>query len=82
MSARQRNTRVADLLAEKATLGLDPAAQTELENLIGETVGSDTDSLELAAAVLELACLEAGHDRMPKALTAKVVADAMAFFAS
>ena len=62
----RRRARLEELLAERATQGLDPAAERELNELLEADVhfGLD-DEFDLAAAAIELALL-GDLDEMPR----------------
>jgi hypothetical protein len=80
MNARQCEKRIADLLADKATEGLTPAEQAELERLRTRAAGPASESFELAAAAITLAATRVPHEPLPSLLLAKLLADARAFF--
>ena len=65
MKSRDR-ARLEELLAERATQGLDPARARELAGLLAAGAGSvEEDQFELAAAAVELALL-GELDEMPQ----------------
>lgn len=65
--------RAQELLAQRATEGLDAAGHAELERL----GVADIDSFDLAAAAVEISTLEL-HDEMSSALEEAIVAQGMA----
>ena len=73
-----RTHRLFDLLADQTTGGLDAASGRELESLLADHPTGQDDSMELAAASVELAFLETGGEieAMPAHLRARVMQDA------
>jgi hypothetical protein len=69
--------RLADLLIESATRGLDAAEQRELAALIAMHSGADVDGIERAVTALALAARGDGEP-LPAALRARLVAAAPA----
>ncbi len=63
MNARDR-ARLEELLAERATQGLDEVAVEELHTLLAASSQNDDDGFDLAAAAIELALL-GDLDEMP-----------------
>lgn len=74
-----RLSRRLELLADRASGGLDAASEAELETLLaGHPTGQD-DSMDLAAAAVDLAFLESGEtpeEPMPGHLRARILAGA------
>jgi hypothetical protein len=74
------NDRVLNLLADAASTGLDARSADELAMLLGDASGADVESMELAAAALDLALQgEAGVEAMPARVMASVTAEAAKF---
>jgi hypothetical protein len=74
------NDRVMNLLADAASTGLDARSADELAMLLGDAGGAETESMELAAAALDLALQgEAGVEAMPARVMASVAAEAAKF---
>lgn len=73
------NPRLLELLADRAAFGLDADDRQELNELLRESPEFESDSLELAAAALELAMFEArqsGREQLPSKLRARIAASA------
>lgn len=70
------NARATELLADRATYGLDPELDTELKELCGESYGFDTESWELAAAAIDLA-YTSGDEELPLDLQKRLQAQAI-----
>jgi hypothetical protein len=70
--------RLCDLLAARATEGLDPAEQDELNELTANYPDLDPEEIDRVAASLAVAGLRV--EPMPAALRARVEADAEAWF--
>ena len=68
--------RLLELLADRATFGLEPEEQCELDELRRAMPDFETDSVELAAATVQLARLPSALEPLPSALEAKVRAQA------
>ncbi len=78
MAARlPEDERLCDLLAARATEGLDPAEQEELDQLSANYPELDQDELDRVAASLALSGLRI--DPLPAALRARIEADAQAW---
>lgn len=78
MAARlPEDERLCDLLAARATEGLDPAEQEELDQLSANYPELDPDELDRVAASLALSGLRI--DPLPPALRARIEADAQAW---
>jgi len=60
-----RDARLLDLLADRATEGLDAVAQRELSGLLRERPEVDADGFDLAAAALYLAVASASEEAPP-----------------
>lgn len=74
------NDRVMNLLAEAASTGLDARSSDELAMLLGDAGGAETESMELAAAALDLALQgDAGVEAMPARVLASVASEAAKF---
>jgi len=79
MAARlPENDRLCDLLATRATEGLSPAEQEELNDLAANYPNLDPDELDRVAA--SLAVLGLSIEPMPATLRARIEADAEDFF--
>ncbi len=78
MSAR--NEEMLDLLVAKATEGLSPEEERELDRLLAASDGTDPEEIELAAAAATNAfAVDAGYgEEMPAGLKDRVLADARA----
>ena len=63
--------RITDLLADQLLFGLDAAEQEELRELADLTADKETDSFELAAAVVDLSMLN--PETMPENLERKLI---------
>lgn len=70
--------RLCDLLAARATEGLDPAEQDELNQLTAKYSDFDPDEFDRVAASLAVSGLRV--EPMPTALRARIEADAQAWF--
>lgn len=70
---------VQQLLADRATEGLDADAQAQLEALIATSDDFDVDAYDVAAAVVELALMPGAGETMPEALRRSLEADADRF---
>jgi hypothetical protein len=70
--ARQRRARLEELLVQRATEVLDPAAEARLDRLLDEFPDNDAQCYERAAAAVCLAALSEA-DTMPVALREKIV---------
>lgn len=77
MSARPQPL-VAELLADRALVGLSSAEELTLERLLDEQGAALDEGLELAAAALDRA-LAPAHEALPAALHARLVAAAADF---
>lgn len=67
--------RAAELLADKAMLGLSPAEAAELSSLLGgsgRADGAEGEAMELAAAALDLAMHPGPYEAMPASLRATI----------
>lgn len=71
--------RVQDLLIDRATEGLDPRLERQLDRLLPECPDLDPESFELAAASIELACT-AAEEPLPAALRDRVARQAADFY--
>lgn len=69
-------SRLDELLADRALLGLDPGEAVELNELLAATPAADSEGFELAAAALQVALLEDDGEPLPAALRSRVEADA------
>lgn len=75
--ASPENPRLLELLADRAAFGLDADDRQELDELLRESPEFESDSLELAAAALELAMLDVrqtGSEQLPLRLQARIAA--------
>ena len=77
-SARQR---LVELLVERATVGLDEAAQRELVDLQRGKAGLEDQAYELAAAAAHLALLQGPLEPLPAHLRRRIEQSAAAHFA-
>ena len=70
--------RLLDLLADRATEGLSPSDQAELERLLAEHPEIDDATFDLAAAAIDRAIAEdpGSAEALPAALRARIEADA------
>lgn len=72
--------RLEQLLADRATVGLDPAEGAELADLLDRMAYPDPDEFDHAAAVLDRALTGRPAADLPLDLSARLLADAAAFF--
>ncbi|MHC4990041.1 MAG: anti-sigma factor domain-containing protein [Planctomycetota bacterium] len=73
--------RLHDLLADRATQGLSPREEAELERLLAEAGDVDPLSYDWAAAALDVAFTMAEQEPMPQTLQQQVEGGAAAWFA-
>lgn len=71
--------RVQELLVDRATEGLDPERERELENLLPHCPDLDPESFELAAAAIELAYITA-EEPLPETLRERLADQARDFY--
>lgn len=74
------NERLWQLLADQATEGLDDATAAELHTLLEKEGWSDAETLDQAAAQIDLAYTLPTIEPMPTELEKKILADAQRFF--
>jgi len=76
MTPQAARDRWLELLADRASQGLDPGEQAELEQLSAAFAMVDDGTVDLAAASIDLACEKALLPPMPQALVARLEASA------
>lgn len=77
----QSDDRLLQLLADRATEGLDAQTTNELSELLVLSPQYDASYLEPAAAALDLAMSHSPTEPLPTSLHARILADAERFFA-
>lgn len=70
---------IADMLAKKATVGLEPSEQKELNDLLAQFGGVEDNSFEIAAAAINLADIDA-NEPLPSELQARILKGADKYF--
>lgn len=80
MTPEQDIDRLYELLVDRATVGLTPAEQAELEVLRAAFPDVDADTFDRAAAAAELTVLDRTAGEFPLELMSKLEADAAEFF--
>lgn len=73
--------RAQDLIVDYVTEGLDSIQERELRELLPRCPGLDVESFELAAAAVELACMDEVHEPMPHQLKLRLVEQSRRQFA-
>ena len=73
--------RMLQLLADRATEGLQGADAAVLDEWLAMDPGVDADAFERAAAAVALTRTSVGEEALPASLRGKLFADAAAFFA-
>ncbi|MCG8587832.1 MAG: anti-sigma factor [Proteobacteria bacterium] len=74
--------RLNELLADRATQGLDDVEQRELDGLLLRLPDTDADELDRCAAAIDLALVPVSHEPLPAHLRERVLVDARAYLAS
>ena len=73
--------RMLQLLADRATEGLERTDAAALDEWLVRNPGVDAEAFERAAAVIALTGTSVGEEALPKWLRGKLFADAKAFYA-
>ncbi len=71
---RREEERILDLLTDRATYGLSPAEESELGTLLKNRPDIDPESLDRAAAALELAWNDARAEPLPEHVYQRILA--------
>ena len=77
---QDREQRILELLADRATFGLEPEDERELRQLLQTTPDFDTECMERAAATVQLAFTPL--EPLPDAVRAKVHSSGLRFVLS
>ena len=80
-SGPHNDDRMLQLLADRATEGVDRTDAAALDEWLAMNPGVDADAFERAAAVVALTRISVGGEAFPSSLRGKLFADAEAFFA-
>ena len=68
----QNEERLLDLLVDRALFGLDDIERNELQELLFLMPGFDADSIDLAAAAVQLSCGRLDFEPMPAGLHSSI----------
>ena len=69
---QQNEQRLEELLADRALFGLNEVERKELQELLSLVPGFDTDSMDLTAASVQLACGGLDFHPMPDGLQSSI----------
>ena len=67
--------RLLELLADRATLGLEIDEDRQLRQLLSENPGFDESCMDHVAASVQLACMSAAIEPLPAGLRARIKAN-------
>ena len=80
-NGQHEDDRMLQLLADRATKGLDRAEAAALDAWLAMNPGVDADAFDRTAAVVALTRMSLSDEALPPSLRGKLFADAAAFFA-